>query len=167
MNPLHDSHVVIHTDGSTHGKNPGPGGWSAVYHTAYGDWECSGGYERSTSSRMELLAAIHALEGVSPDQDVGPFTDVDVVTDSQYLCRGANEWLTLWSTNGWVRADGKPVANIDLWQRLVGLKLMHHRVTFHWIKGHAGDPRNERADQLAAEASASGARPVDRGYEAR
>jgi len=133
--------VEIYTDGACSG-NPGPGGWGAVL--LYGDREKElfGGAPETTNNRMELTAAIEALEELKrPCQ-------VRLHTDSTYLKRGITEWIARWKRNGWRTADRKPVKNQDLWQRL-DAALARHRVEWRWIKGHAGNAGNERADALA------------------
>src|SRR5262249_15494108 len=141
---MSEPHVVIHTDGACSG-NPGPGGWGAILE--FGDHvkELKGGEPYTTNNRMELLAAIAALEPLKRS------CLVDVHTDSQYLRNGITAWINQWKRNGWRTADRKPVKNVDLWQRLDQL-LTKHRVRWHWLRGHAGHALNERADELAREA---------------
>ncbi len=150
--------VTIHTDGSCLG-NPGPGGWAAVLR--YGDHrrELSGGFARTTNNRMEILGVVRALETLNET------CSVDLHTDSQYVAKAITErWLANWQRNGWRTAAKKPVKNQDLWQMLAPL-LTRHTVRFHWLKGHAGHPENERCDELArAEASRPG-QPPDTGME--
>ncbi len=133
--------VEIHTDGACSG-NPGPGGWGAVLR--YGDnvRELSGGEAATTNNRMELMAAIVALETLK-----WPVT-ANLHTDSVYVRDGITKWLHGWKKNGWRTAAKKPVKNVDLWQRLEQA-VARHDVHWHWVKGHAGDPGNERADALA------------------
>ena len=133
--------VSIYTDGACSG-NPGPGGWGAIL--AFGDHEkeLKGGEAHTTNNRMELMAAIAALEALKRP------CLVDIHTDSQYLRNGIMSWINQWKRNRWRTADRKPVRNVDLWQRLDAL-LVRHRVRWHWVRGHAGDVRNERADRLA------------------
>ena len=133
--------VVIHTDGACSG-NPGPGGWGARM-----DWRgkvrtLCGGEAETTNNRMELLAAIEALAALKRPMQV------ELHTDSQYLRNGITAWIHNWKRNGWRTADKKPVKNADLWQRLDTL-VGTHRIDWRWVKGHAGDPGNEEADQLA------------------
>jgi ribonuclease HI len=137
-------HVTIHTDGACSG-NPGPGGWGAIL--AFGDREkeLKGGEAHTTNNRMELSAAIAALEALTK-----PCT-VDLFTDSEYVRGGITGWIHGWKRNGWRTKDKKPVKNIDLWQRL-DAALKQHDVRWHWVKGHAGHAQNERADVLAREA---------------
>ena len=133
--------VDIWTDGACSG-NPGPGGWGAIL--VYGDVEkeLSGAEAMSTNNRMELAAAIEALEALKrPAQ-------VRLHTDSQYMRNGVTQWLSSWKRNGWKTADKKPVANVDLWKRLDEAQA-RHKVEWRWVRGHSGDPMNERADALA------------------
>ncbi|MDT0635143.1 ribonuclease HI [Spectribacter hydrogenoxidans] len=133
--------VVIHTDGACRG-NPGPGGWGALL--VYGDHrrELFGGDAHTTNNRMELLAAIRALESLRQP------CRVQLYTDSNYVRQGITDWLPRWQKNGWRTADRKQVKNADLWQQLDALN-QTHEVAWHWVKGHAGDPGNEAADALA------------------
>ena len=146
--------VTIHTDGACSG-NPGPGGWGAILE--YGDKkrEIKGGEIHTTNNRMELMAAIMALESLKRP------CDVDLHTDSQYLRNGIMTWIHGWKRNGWKTSDKKPVKNVDLWQRL-DAALGHHHIKWHWVKGHAGHDLNERADELAREGLAE-ARSAERG----
>ena len=136
--------VVIYTDGACSG-NPGPGGWGAILSFGGREKELKGGELHTTNNRMELMAAISALEALTKD------CDVDLHTDSQYVQHGISSWINNWKKNGWRTADKKPVKNVDLWQRL-DAALGHHKVRWHWVKGHAGHPMNERADELARDA---------------
>jgi ribonuclease HI len=133
--------VVIYTDGACSG-NPGPGGWAAILR--YGDQEkvLQGGASLTTNNRMELRAALAALQALKR-----PCT-VEIYTDSEYLKRGITEWLAHWLRNGWRTSDRKPVKNRDLWQALYAA-MQPHRITWHWLPGHAGNRLNERADRLA------------------
>jgi ribonuclease HI len=140
--------VEIHTDGACSG-NPGPGGWGAVLVWRERVRELSGFAPQTTNNRMELQAAIEALEALRRPMRVR------LVTDSNYLRHGITEWLPAWKARGWRTADKKPVKNQDLWQRLEAA-LARHEVEWSWIRGHAGDPGNERADQLAREAIRAG-----------
>ena len=133
--------VQIYADGACKG-NPGPGGWGAILRAAGKEQELYGGEPQTTNNRMELTAVIRALEALQH-----PAT-VEVYTDSQYVQKGISEWLHAWKRRGWRTADKQPVKNIDLWHRL-DRAAAPHRVTWHWIKGHAGHPENERADALA------------------
>jgi len=133
--------VEIFTDGACSG-NPGPGGWGAVLRYRETEKELSGGDPATTNNRMEMTAAIMALEALKR-----PST-VDLHTDSTYLRDGITKWIHGWKRNGWKTADKKPVKNVDLWQRLEQA-LESHEVTWHWVRGHAGHPENERADALA------------------
>jgi ribonuclease HI len=144
---MSEPHVIIHTDGACSG-NPGPGGWGAIL--AFGDRvkELKGGEPHTTNNRMELMGAIAALEALKRP------CLVDLHTDSQYMRDGIMKWIHGWKRNGWKTADKKPVKNVDLWQRLEAA-LEQHRVTWHWVKGHAGHAENERADELAREGIAA------------
>ena len=135
--------VVIYTDGAC-SRNPGPGGWGALLIYGGERKELKGGEAETTNNRMELLAAIRALEALNRR------CRVDLHTDSNYLRHGITEWITKWKRNGWKTANRKPVKNDDLWQRLDELQTGQD-VDWHWVKGHAGDEGNERADQLARE----------------
>ena len=136
--------VEIHTDGACKG-NPGPGGWAAIIYIDGGKKEISGGEAATTNNRMEMTAVIRALETLERP------SIVELYTDSQYVQKGISEWIHGWKRNGWRTAAKDPVKNADLWRRLDELR-KPHRVEWHWVKGHAGDPDNERADQLANEA---------------
>jgi ribonuclease HI len=142
-----EARVVIHTDGACSG-NPGPGGWGAILAFGNREKEIKGGEAMTTNNRMELMAAISALETLKRP------CLVDLHTDSQYLRNGITTWLAQWKNNGWRTYDRKPVKNIDLWQRL-DAALARHRVRWHWVKGHAGHDLNERADRLAREGLAA------------
>ncbi len=137
-------HVKIYTDGACSG-NPGPGGWGAILRHGETDRELSGGAADTTNNRMELMAAISSLKALkSPCK-------VDLYTDSSYVRDGINGWINGWKRNGWKTAARKPVKNADLWQELDSAR-NGHEVTWHWVKGHAGHPENERADELARSA---------------
>lgn len=138
--------VTIFTDGACSG-NPGPGGWGAIMQWNGHERELSGGEQVSTNNRMELMAAISALESLKRP------CIVDLHTDSQYLRNGITTWIKSWKRNGWRTADKKPVKNVDLWQRLESA-LARHTVKWHWVRGHSGHDMNERADVLAREAIA-------------
>jgi ribonuclease HI len=138
-----ERHVTVHTDGACSG-NPGPGGWAAILQWNGHLKELKGGDAYTTNNRMELTAAIMALEALKR-----PCT-VDIHTDSQYLRQGITGWIHRWKRNGWKTADRKPVKNVDLWQRL-DAALAGHAVRWHWLRGHAGHDLNERADELARE----------------
>jgi ribonuclease HI len=140
--------VDIYTDGACSG-NPGPGGWGAVLRWRGRARELSGFAPATTTNRMELLAAISALEALKRPMAARMFTDSD------YLRQGITTWLPAWKRRGWRTADRKPVKNQDLWQRLEQA-LARHRVEWHWVRGHSGDPDNERADQLARTALRAG-----------
>jgi ribonuclease HI len=133
--------VVIYTDGACSG-NPGPGGWGVVLRWRDQEKELYGSDPMTTNNRMELTAAIQALEALNrPAQ-------VDLHTDSRYLLDGITKWISGWERNGWVTTARKPVKNADLWRRL-SEAMSRHDVNWIWVKGHAGDPDNERADELA------------------
>jgi ribonuclease HI len=136
--------VTIYTDGACLG-NPGPGGWAALLIDTDGERELSGYEPATTNNRMELRAAVEGLQALAAP------ADVDLHTDSQYLRNGMTEWLPRWKRNGWRTADKKAVKNTDLWQALDTLAA-HHVVRWHWVRGHAGHPQNERCDALANEA---------------
>jgi ribonuclease HI len=141
-----DSDVVeVFTDGACSG-NPGPGGWGVVMRWRGHEKEMSGGEADTTNNRMELMAAIQALEALKRPMRVR------VVTDSNYLRQGITQWIRAWKAKGWRTADKKPVKNKDLWQRL-DAALQHHDVEWAWTRGHAGHPENERADALATAAA--------------
>ena len=140
-------HIEIFTDGACSG-NPGPGGWGAILRSSKGvERELNGREDRTTNNQMELMAVISALEALK-----GP-SIVDLTTDSQYVIKGITNWIHGWKKNGWKNAEKQPVKNVDLWQRLE-LASKRHKVSWHWIKGHAGHAENERADELAREAIA-------------
>jgi len=138
-----EPHVVIYTDGACSG-NPGPGGWAAILSDGEHEKELKGGEPATTNNRMELTAAISALEALKVP------CVVDLHTDSQYLRNGIMSWINQWKRNGWRTADKQPVKNADLWRRL-DAALGQHRVRWHWVRGHAGHELNERADRLARE----------------
>jgi ribonuclease HI len=140
-------HVIIFTDGACSG-NPGPGGWGAILRFGELEKELKGGEPTTTNNRMELMAAISALEALKKP------AVVDLTTDSQYVRQGITSWIHNWKRNGWRTSDKKPVKNVDLWQRL-DAALQQHDVRFHWVKGHAGHDENERADQLARDGLAA------------
>ena len=144
--PMAGQTVTIHTDGACSG-NPGPGGWGAILHWGDQERELNGGEAMTTNNRMELMAAISALEALKR-----PVT-ADIHTDSQYLRNGIMQWINNWKRNGWRTASKEPVKNVDLWKRL-DAALGQHKVRWHWVKGHAGHDLNERADELAREAIA-------------
>ena len=136
-----DESIEIFTDGACSG-NPGPGGWGALLRYKGKERELCGGEAGTTNNRMEMLAAIMALEALKRP------SLVDLHTDSTYLRDGITKWIHGWKRNGWKTAAKKPVKNVDLWQRLEAA-LAPHEVRWHWVKGHAGHPENERADELA------------------
>jgi ribonuclease HI len=140
----HAASVDAYTDGACSG-NPGPGGWGAVLRWRGRERELSGGEPVTTNNRMELTAAIEALETMKRP------VRIRVHTDSMYLKDGITRWIHAWKAKGWKTADRKPVKNVDLWQRL-DAAIARHDVSWHWIRGHAGHPENERADALARRA---------------
>jgi ribonuclease HI len=133
--------VTIYTDGACSG-NPGPGGWGAILRWNGTEKELKGGEPDTTNNRMELMAAIQALEALSRG------VSADLYTDSTYVQKGITEWIHGWKKRGWKTAAKKPVKNDDLWRRL-DEAVARHDVKWHWVKGHAGHPGNERADELA------------------
>lgn len=134
--------VQAYTDGACRG-NPGPGGWGVLLRYNGHEKELYGGEAGTTNNRMELTAAIMALESLTRDN-----VRVELTTDSEYVRKGITEWLAQWKQRGWRTAARKPVKNVDLWQRLDEIAARHD-VTWHWVRGHSGHPENERADQLA------------------
>lgn len=148
--------LLAYTDGACSG-NPGPGGWGVLLRAMDGETvlkerELKGGEADTTNNRMELLAAINALETLERT------SEITVVTDSAYVKNGVTSWIFSWKKKGWRTAANKPVANVELWQRLEAAQA-RHRVTWEWVKGHAGHPENERADALARE----GMKPFKKG----
>jgi ribonuclease HI len=133
--------VRIYADGACKG-NPGPGGWGAILQFGGKEKELFGGETQTTNNRMELTAVIRALEALTKP------SLVEVYTDSQYVQKGISEWLRDWKRRGWKTADKKPVKNKELWEELDRLAA-GHRISWHWVRGHAGHPENERADRLA------------------
>lgn len=138
--------VEIFTDGACSG-NPGPGGWGALLRFDGFEKELKGGAAETTNNRMELTAALKALEALKRP------CRVDLYTDSTYLRNGITEWLPRWQEKGWKTAAKKPVKNADLWREL-DAAITRHEIEWHWVRGHAGHPENERADQLAGEGMA-------------
>ena len=132
--------VEIFTDGACRG-NPGPGGWGAVLRFKGHEKELYGGEAETTNNRMELMAAIRALESLTRP------CKVQLTTDSQYVMKGITEWMANWKKRGWKTASKQPVKNVDLWQRL-DKALEPHQVEWEWVRGHTGHPENERADDL-------------------
>ncbi|MFZ2240070.1 MAG: ribonuclease HI [Gordonia amarae] len=153
--------VVIYTDGACHG-NPGPGGWGAVVRLAGDERRLFGGESHTTNNRMELLAAIEALESLEAA------CAVRLHTDSQYVRNGITSWIVGWKRKGWKASTGAPVKNVDLWQRL-DAAASRHRVDWRWVRGHNGDEGNELADRLATRGaiefggSTGAARPASSG----
>jgi ribonuclease HI len=136
--------VEIYTDGACRG-NPGPGGWGAILRSGEHERELKGSEALTTNNRMELTAAIQALAALKRG------CDVVLYTDSQYVRKGILEWMAQWKLRDWRTSDKKPVKNVDLWQALEK-EIARHKIEWHWVKGHAGVPGNERADQLANQA---------------
>ena len=133
--------VEMFTDGACRG-NPGPGGWGVVLRFQGAEKELYGGEKETTNNRMELMAAIQGLESLTKS------CPVVLTTDSQYVMKGATEWMSGWKRKGWMTSAKKPVKNVDLWQRLEKA-LVPHEVKWEWVRGHTGHPENERADDLA------------------
>lgn len=138
--------ITIYTDGACSG-NPGPGGWGAILISGARRKEINGGEADTTNNRMEMIAAISALNALKSP------SEVDLHTDSNYLRDGITSWIKNWKRNGWRTAGKKPVKNADLWKILEQAR-DRHEVRWHWVKGHAGHPENERADELAREGMA-------------
>ena len=138
--------VVIHTDGACSG-NPGPGGWGAILDHNSTRKELSGGEALTTNNRMELTAAIEALNALKRP------CAVEMHVDSVYVKDGITKWIHGWKRNGWKTADKKPVKNVELWQAL-DAAIQRHQISWHWVKGHVGHPENERADELARQGMA-------------
>lgn len=147
--------VRIYTDGACKG-NPGPGGWGALLQQDGGEKELCGGEADTTNNRMELTAVIRALEALKRS------CEIDLYTDSQYVQKGISEWIASWKRRGWKTAGRKPVKNVDLWLELDRLAA-GHGIRWHWVRGHAGHPGNERADELANRGIESVHRPLTGG----
>jgi ribonuclease HI len=143
----HDDILTIHTDGSCL-SNPGPGGWAVILRWRDNEREIIGCEQDTTNNRMELKAAIMGLNAVTRAMPIV------LHTDSRYVMDGVKNWMPRWKANGWKTANKKPVANQDLWQ-ILDEAVSRHRVTWHWVKGHAGNELNERCDQLARSAAKS------------
>lgn len=137
--------VDIFTDGACKG-NPGPGGWGAVLRFGEKERELSGGEAQTTNNRMEMMAAVEALNALKKP------CRVTLHTDSKYVMDGITKWVFGWQKKGWRTADNKPVKNVEIWQALVKAAA-RHEVSWKWVKGHAGHPENERADRLASDAA--------------
>ena len=159
-------YVKIFTDGAARGNPDGPGGYGAViqYTNAAGqlfEKELSGGYQRTTNNRMELMAAIAALEALNRP------CAVDLYSDSSYLVNAFNEhWIDGWKRSNWRRGKSNPVKNVDLWERLLAATAPH-TIRWNWVKGHAGHPENERCDRLATTAADQGPHQTDPGVSER
>lgn len=150
-------HIQIFTDGSCLG-NPGPGGYGAILKYKQHIKELSKGYTLTTNNRMELLAVIVALESLKEP------CQVEVTSDSQYMRQGITQWIHNWKRKGWITSNKKPVKNVDLWKRLDAAS-QQHQIEWHWVKGHAGHPENERCDELARTAAEQDAHNEDSGYQ--
>lgn len=133
--------VTIYTDGACSG-NPGPGGWGAILRYGEHEKELNGGEAETTNNRMEMMAVIEALSALNKS------CDIDLYTDSVYVKDGVTKWLEGWKAKNWRTASKKPVKNQDLWER-IDSEIQRHNINWHWVKGHAGHPENERADELA------------------
>jgi ribonuclease HI len=133
--------VTLYTDGACRG-NPGPGGWGVWLKYGDHEREMHGGEKETTNNRMELMAAIKGLEAIKGS------CQVELYTDSKYVLQGITEWMVNWKKNNWKTAAKKPVKNVDLWQ-LLDQETTRHQVNWHWVKGHDGNPANEKADELA------------------
>lgn len=136
-------HITIYTDGACKG-NPGPGGWGAVLQYGKHVKELYGSEKETTNNRMEITAVIKALEAITTT------CTIDIYTDSTYVRQGITQWIHNWKKNNWRTSTRKPVKNVDLWQMLES-KLENHRIAWHWVKGHAGNIGNEKADMLATQ----------------
>lgn len=146
--------VTIYTDGACHG-NPGPGGYGVVLIYGENRKELSGGFSNTTNNRMEMMAAIRALEALKGRCKVTLYSDSRYLIDAIML-----GWVKRWKANGWMRNKKEPALNVDLWERLLSL-IEKHEVEFHWVRGHAGNPENERCDALANEAARKPDLPPD------
>ena len=138
------NNVILYTDGACRG-NPGPGGWGAYLKYGQAEKKLKGFEQQTTNNRMELSAVIFGLRELSRS------CQVELKTDSKYVLQGVTEWMPGWKKNGWKTAARKPVKNVDLWQAL-DKELSRHKINWHWIKGHSGEPGNEMADLLANQA---------------
>ena len=156
--------ITVYTDGAARGNPEGPGGYGAVleYIDAKGIMhvkELSAGFRRTTNNRMEMMAAIAAFEALNRP------CEVDLYSDSQYVVNAFNQhWINGWIKKGWMRGKNEPVKNVDLWKRMLEA-MRPHKVTFHWVTGHAGHPQNERCDVLATGAADGGELLIDEVYE--
>lgn len=153
-------HIHLFSDGSCLG-NPGPGGWAALLRLVNSghERELYGGFEHTTNNRMEIISVLEGLKALNEP------CRVDVYSDSQYVCHAIRKgWLSSWQKNNWTKSDKKPVKNRDLWEALLPL-LTQHQVTFHWLRGHAGHPENERCDALARQQAGRTDLPADMGME--
>ena len=141
---MQTSKVYLYTDGACSG-NPGPGGWACLLKYNNAQKEISGGAPKTTNNQMELTAVIEGLSLLKKP------CEVELFTDSKYVLEGATKWLDGWIQKGWKKADKKPVLNRELWEKLIPL-FETHAITWHWVKGHAGHPENERVDTMACQA---------------
>ena len=158
VSPPSSNEISIFTDGASLG-NPGPGGWAALVRNGSRTRELSGGFRLTTNNRMELYAAIAALESLD-----GP-ANIRLLSDSRYLVEGITRgWAEQWRAKGWRQTKNRPTPNADLWARLL-TAAARHTIKWEWVRGHAGHPENERADQLATRAASRKSLPVDEGYE--
>lgn len=149
--------VEIYTDGSCLG-NPGPGGYGAILRYREHEKTFNEGYRLTTNNRMELMAAIVALEALKEH------CDIVLSTDSQYVRQGITQWIIGWKKKGWMTANRQPVKNVDLWQAL-DAEVARHQIEWLWVKGHSGHPENERCDELAREAASGKQLAEDSGYQ--
>ena len=153
-------HIIVHTDGACTG-NPGPGGYGAVLEYGSDRRELSGGYRRTTNNRMELMGPIKSLEALKES------CRVTLYSDSRYVVDAVEKgWAKRWQANGWMRNKKEQAINPDLWAQLLAL-CEQHEVEFRWVRGHAGNPENERCDQLAVKAAQQSNLPIDKGYGGR
>lgn len=160
VSPSSDS-IVVYTDGGSI-NNPGPGGYGVVIAENGSTRELSGGYRLTTNNRMEMMGAIVALKSLKGSDEA---KKIHLYSDSSYLVNGITKgWAVKWRRKGWLKSDGQPALNVDLWKELLDL-LSTREVTFTWIKGHAGNEFNERCDQLAVGEARANPEPIDKGYE--
>lgn len=151
--------IIIYTDGSCLG-NPGSGGWAAILKVEGTDArrELAGGFSKTTNNRMEIISVLEALKQLREP------CEVSIFSDSQYVCNTISKgWIYGWHRHGWIKSDKQPVKNVDLWQKLLPL-LSQHKVTFHWLRGHAGHQDNERCDKLARDFASKSSLPEDPGF---
>ncbi|MEJ6571669.1 MAG: ribonuclease HI [Akkermansiaceae bacterium] len=151
--------VIIYTDGSSRG-NPGPGGFGTLLIYKTQRKEISGGFAKTTNNRMEILAALVGIESLSETCEITVYSDSKYVIDTM-----AKGWIHGWKKKGWSRGKNKPLKNVDLWKRM-SAAVLPHSITWKWVKGHAGNPNNERCDVLATTAADKRGNPADKGFEA-